>query len=213
MTDEMSNALPGFEELVRTAVDRAGQNDFTANKYTAQLLLSNYPETFKSIATAIFKYNLPNRVIRDLYRCNGATVRGVHDMVMGAASTDGRGRFLMKCRAASTKSIVITRLLDAILDKLDDPNVVKEMSVYKLTEILGKLSPNEPGEKDSRKQPIDVTPVPEGEDFDAIINGLAAPKKCAALGASVDGQEDGSQGGEIGQDCSTSNVRGVNGSL
>lgn len=178
---EESTALPGFEELVRSAVDRAGSNDFTGSRYTAGILLRDYPETFKSIAAAIFRYNLPNRVIRDLYHCNGATVRGVHDMVMGAASTDGRGRFLMNCRAASTKSIVVTRLLDTILDKLDDPDIVKNMTVEELTDVLTRLSPVEHESKSDSKRTIDVTPVTQVEDYDAIINGLCAEKNARSM--------------------------------
>ena len=181
-------ALPGFEELVKTAVDRAGSQDLHDKRYTAATVLRDYPETFKSVAAAIFKYNLPNRVIRDLYRMNGATVKGIHDMVMGAASHDARGGFLIKCRAASTKSIVISRLLDSILDKLDDPDVIKDMSVSELTSILERLSPPEHVQtKDSAKR-TDVTVVEPTEDFESVINGLVtekirAPELAGDLGA------------------------------
>lgn len=171
-----SQALPGFEELVKTAIDRAGSQDLHDKRYTAATVLRDYPETFKSVAAAIFKYNLPNRVIRDLYRMNGATVKGIHDMVMGAATHDARGGFLMKCRAASTKSIVISRLLDSILDKLDDPSIIAEMSVSELTSILERLSPHEQVQRKDDAKRADVTVVEPGEDFEAVINGLVTEK-------------------------------------
>ena len=82
-----SQALPGFEELVRTAVDRAGSQCLQDRRYTAATVLRDYPETFKSVAAAIFKYNLPNRVIRDLYRMNGATVKGTIEVSGGRSVT------------------------------------------------------------------------------------------------------------------------------
>ena len=185
---QTSQALPGFEELVKTAIDRAGSQDLHDKRYTAATVLRDYPETFKSVAAAIFKYNLPNRVIRDLYRMNGATVKGIHDMVMGVAAHDARGGFLMKCRAASTKSIVISRLLDSILDKLDDPSVIAEMNVSELTSILERLSPHEQVQQKDDAKRTDVTVVEPGEDFEAVINGLVtekirAPELAGDLGA------------------------------
>ena len=196
MTDlaQTSQALPGFEELVKTAIDRAGSQDLHDKRYTAATVLRDYPETFKSVAAAIFKYNLPNRVIRDLYRMNGATVKGIHDMVMGVAAHDARGGFLMKCRAASTKSIVISRLLDSILDKLDDPNVVADMTVSELTSILERLSPHEKVQQKDDTKRADVTVVEPSEDFESVINGLItekirAPELAGDLGADDEAEQ------------------------
>lgn len=196
MTDlaQTSQALPGFEELVKTAIDRAGSQDLHDKRYTAATVLRDYPETFKSVAAAIFKYNLPNRVIRDLYRMNGATVKGIHDMVMGVAAHDARGGFLMKCRAASTKSIVISRLLDSILDKLDDPNVVADMTVSELTSILERLSPHEKVQQKDDAKRTDVTVVEPSEDFESVINGLItekirAPELAGDLGADDEAEQ------------------------
>lgn len=196
MTDlaQTSQALPGFEELVKTAIDRAGSQDLHDKRYTAATVLRDYPETFKSVAAAIFKYNLPNRVIRDLYRMNGATVKGIHDMVMGVAAHDARGGFLMKCRAASTKSIVISRILDSILDKLDDPNVVADMTVSELTSILERLSPHEQVQQKDDTKRADVTVVEPSEDFESVINGLVtekirAPELAGDLGAANEAEQ------------------------
>lgn len=196
MTDlaQTSQALPGFEELVKTAIDRAGSQDLHDKRYTAATVLRDYPETFKSVAAAIFKYNLPNRVIRDLYRMNGATVKGIHDMVMGVAAHDARGGFLMKCRAASTKSIVISRLLDSILDKLDDPNVVADMTVSELTSILERLSPHEQVQQKDDTKRAEVTVVAPSEDFESVINGLItekirAPELAGDLGADDEAEQ------------------------
>jgi len=182
---QSAGALPGFEDLVKTAVDRAGSVDLHDNRHTAATVLRDYPETFKSVATAIFKYNLPNRVIRDLYRMNGATVKGIHDMVMGAAATGVRGDFLVKCRAASTKNIVITRLLDAILEKLDDPSTVAKMDVEELTRLLNQLSPHEQEEPSYKASRTDVTIVEPTADFESVINGLIKGKN-PAVSASLE---------------------------
>lgn len=177
--NQQNGALPGFEELVRTTVDRAGSQDLSAKQYTAANVLRDYPETFRSVAAAIFKYNLPNRVIRELYHMNGATVKGIHDMVLGACSTDGRGAFLVKCRAASAKSIVQSRLLDSIIDKLDDPDVLKKMTVEQLTNILLAIEPYEESEKDKGSSGKTIQVVEPEKDFEAIINGLVAEKRRA----------------------------------
>ena len=177
--NQQNGALPGFEELVRTTVDRAGSQDLSAKQYTAANVLRDYPETFRSVAAAIFKYNLPNRVIRELYHMNGATVKGIHDMVLGACSTDGRGAFLVKCRAASAKSIVQSRLLDAIIDKLDDQTVVADMTVSQLTSILNSIEPQTAPEKDDKQGSKTIQVVEPEKDFEAIINGLVAEKRRA----------------------------------
>lgn len=180
--NQQNGALPGFEELVRTTVDRAGSQDLSAKQYTAANVLRDYPETFRSVAAAIFKYNLPNRVIRELYHMNGATVKGIHDMVLGACSTDGRGAFLVKCRAASAKSIVQSRLLDAIIDKLDDPTVVADMTVSQLTSILNSIEPQTAPEKDDKQGSKTIQVVEPEKDFEAIINGLVPEKRRALDG-------------------------------
>ena len=205
-----SQALPGFEELVRTAVDRAGAPCLQDKRYTAATVLRDYPETFKSVAAAIFKYNLPNRVIRDLFRMNGATVKGIHDMVVGAASTDPRGGFLMKCRAASTKSIVISRLLDSILDKLDDPTIVADMTVSQLTSLLERLSPHEQSEKKDDAKRMDVQVVEPAEDFESVINGLVTEKIRAPRFGADDGQDEPT---DHAAECSTGNTSSGSGSF
>ena len=177
--NQQNGALPGFEELVRTTVDRAGSQDLSAKQYTAANVLRDYPETFRSVAAAIFKYNLPNRVIRELYHMNGATVKGIHDMVLGACSTDGRGAFLVKCRAASAKSIIQSRLLDSIIDKLDDPDVLKKMTVEQLTNILLAIEPHEDSDKDKVSSGKTIQVVEPEKDFEAIINGLVSEKRRA----------------------------------
>ena len=141
---------------------------------------------------------------------NGATVKGIHDMVMGAASHDSRGGFLMKCRAASTRSIVISRLLDSILDKLDDPNLVAEMSVSELTSILERLSPHEQVQQKDDAKRMDVQVVEPGEDFESVINGLVTEKNRAPELAGDLGADDEA---ERALKCSTSNTSGVDGSL
>ena len=176
--DRQTQALPGFDEFITSAVDRAGENDFTASKYTAVNILRDYPETFKSIAAAMFKFNLPNRVIRELFHVNGMTVKGIHDMIIGASTKSGApGEFLIKCRSASAKAIVQTRLLDAIIDKLDDDDTLNEMSVSKLVSLLKAIEPQTASEKSDDGQIKDVTIVEPAESYEDMINGLIEGKK------------------------------------
>ena len=179
--EQNSLALPGFEALVSEQVDRAGAMDLSdANRYTAATLMKNYPGTFRSIAAALFKYRLPTSVIIELYHVSAKTVTAIHDLVITTSAQDGRGGFLAKCRAASTKSIVICRLVEAIRDKLDDPKVLKEMSVAELTDVLKKLDPSDECQ-DKQPGAKPVTIVHDGEDFDAVIDGLCGGKNPARL--------------------------------
>lgn len=206
MSADIEQALPGFDEFVGGAVDRAGANDLTAARYTAANVLRDYPETFRSIAAAIFRYNLPNRVIRDLYRVNGMTVKGIHDMVLGACATDGgRGAFLVKCRAASARSIVQSRILDALIDKLDDPNVVAEMGVSDLVEALRSIEPPVAKGNGEDNSKVTVEVVEPGATFEDMINGLVPEKARADEGRTADkGAADGAQ---TGGESSTKNAK------
>lgn len=93
MSSEL-NALPGFEEILGTGADRAGAVDLRDSKYTATNVLKQYPGTFKAAAAAIFKYNLPNRVIRELFQMNGNTVNGIRELVLTASSHGSAAPFL-----------------------------------------------------------------------------------------------------------------------
>ena len=206
-SEDSTQALPGFEEFVVRAADRAGAQDFTSAKYTAVNVLRDYPETFRSIAAAIFKYNLPNRVIRDLYRVNGMTVKGIHDMVLGACERDGaRGAFLVKCRAASSKSIVQSRILDALIDKLDDPNVVKKMGVSELVAALRSIEPqaSKGASEDASKMTVQI--VEPDANFEDLIDGLV-PEKTRAP-ALEDGQSTVHKTAETGAGSSTRSEKG-----
>lgn len=191
MSRDEPQALPGFEAFVTRAVDRAGAQNLTGARYTALNVLRDYPETFRSIAAAIFKYNLPNRVIRDLYHVNGMTVKGIHDMVVGACEQDGaRGAFLVKCRAASSRSIVQSRILDALIDKLDDPKIVKEMSVSELVAALRSIEPPtaKGASEDASKMTVQV--VEPDANFEDLIDGLVPEKTRATTVRTVENDAD-----------------------
>ncbi len=202
-----AQALPGFEEFVVRTADRAGAQDLTSARYTAVNVLRDYPETFRSIAAAIFKYNLPNRVIRDLYRVNGMTVKGIHDMVLGACERDGaRGAFLVKCRAASSRSIVQSRILDALIDKLDDPKIVKEMGVSELVAALKSIEPptSRGASEDASKMTVQI--VEPSANFEDLIDGLV-PEKTRANALS-DGNPAVEEPDETGAESSTRSEKG-----
>lgn len=176
-------ALPGFEEFMGSDVDRAGAKDLTAAKYTATTVLKLYPGTFKAAATALFKYNLPTRLIRELFQMNGNTVRGIRDLVMAATSKGGAASFLMKCRAASSKSLIVNRLLDRIQDKLDDDLLMNSVTVNELIQMaekVDKLAVGQSGEGESSKNVTIVEPD-DANDFESVVNGLISEKNRAQL--------------------------------
>lgn len=212
MSRDEPQALPGFEAFVTRAVDRAGAQNLTGARYTALNVLRDYPETFRSIAAAIFKYNLPNRVIRDLYHVNGMTVKGIHDMVVGACEQDGaRGAFLVKCRAASSRSIVQSRILDALIDKLDDPKIVKEMSVSELVAALRSIEPPtaKGASEDASKMTVQV--VEPDANFEDLIDGLVPEKTRATTVRTVENDADFTA--ENGAESSTRSEPQHNGSI
>lgn len=214
-SQDSTQALPGFEELVAHAVDRAGAQDFTGSKYTAANVLRDYPETFRSIATAIFKYNLPNRVIRELYRVNGMTIKGIHDMVIGACSQDGaRGEFLIRCRAASARSIVQSRILDALIDKLDDEDIVKEITVNELVSALKSIEPQADAREPKDRPGKTVTIVEADGTFEDMINGLIAGKtRAPALDEVHEAKSADEEATATGLERSMTNAKSVDNSI
>ena len=74
------------------------------------------------------------------------------------------------------------------VSKLDDPNVVADMTVSELTSILERLSPHEQVQQKEDAKRADVTVVEPSEDFESVINGLItekirAPELAGDLGA------------------------------
>ena len=202
MSEDLSSALPGFEELVQPKTDRGGSIDLRAAKYTALTVMRDYPGTFRAAARALFKYNLPNRVVRDLFHMNGETVKGIRDLVMRSAAGSTRGDFLTKCRAASSKNLVILRLLDVLQEKLEDPDVVADMKPSEILSLLDRMEPHTPAKKERDDGIIDIVPERATVSFDDVIDGLAAENPRARL---VPPAESSAPAPETAAECSTTN--------
>lgn len=206
MSSEL-NALPGFEEILGTGADRAGAVDLRDSKYTATNVLKQYPGTFKAAAAAIFKYNLPNRVIRELFQMNGNTVNGIRELVLTASSHGSAAPFLLKCRAASSKSLLINRLLDQLHNKLDDEKLMSCITIDELLKILDrveKLTLGQPvSPEDPSKATIDVPP--SEQDYDSVVNGLTAEKNRARLPESGFEEENRPAESSMGNDLTSDN--------
>ena len=200
-------ALPGFEGLVLPDTDRAGSQDFTGQQYTATLVRRDYPQTFQSVVRALFYYKLPVRTCADLFRMNGKCVAAIRDMVIAEGATNPAAAFLINSRQRSQRDIVLTRLVEAIAERLDDEEAVAKMDINELTSILARLESAKPARNGTDAPP----PASKSEDkdvidvdaFDAAINGLDREKKSAReVGVEV-GAEDVPGASGTPSECST----------
>ena len=194
--EEYNIALPGFEGLVLPDTDRAGSQDFKDKHYTGLKIRRDYPQTFESVVRALFYYKLPVRTCCDLVHMNSQCVSAIRDMVIAEAATDGRAAFLINNRQRSQRDIILTRLVEAIAEKLDDEEVVKKLSIGELTLYLDRLDGAKParnGTDTPSKQPIPTDgKVIDVDAYDVTLDRLNREKK-SAREVGVDGSaEDGS---------------------
>ena len=182
--EEYNIALPGFEGLVLPDTDRAGSQDFKDKQYTGLKIRRDYPQTFKSVVRALFYYKLPVRTCCDLFNMNSQCVSAIRDMVIAEAATDGRAAFLINNRQRSQRDIILTRLVEAIAEKLDDEEVVKKLSIGELTLYLDRLDGAKParnGTDTPSKQPIPTDgKVIDVDAYDVTLDRLNREKKRAA---------------------------------
>jgi len=177
-------ALPGFEGLVLPDTDRAGSQDFKDKQYTGLKIRRDYPQTFQSVVRALFYYKLPVRTCCDLFHMNSQCVSAIRDMVIAEAATDGRAAFLINNRQRSQRDIILTRLVEAIAEKLDDKEVVKKLSIGELTLYLDRLDGAKPARNGTDEPPkrskFDNGNVIDVDPFDATLDRLDREKKRAA---------------------------------
>lgn len=177
-------ALPGFEGLVLPDTDRAGSQDFKDKQYTGLKIRRDYPQTFESVVRALFYYKLPVRTCCDLFRMNSQCVSAIRDMVIAEAATDARAAFLINNRQRSQRDIILTRLVEAIAEKLDDEEAVKKLSIDELTQILNRLETAKPARNGTDAPSKDSTPtdgkVIDVDAYDVTLDRLNREKKRAA---------------------------------
>lgn len=182
--EEYEIALPGFEGLVLPDTDRAGSQDFKDKQYTGLKIRRNYPQTFKSVVRALFYYKLPVRTCCDLFRMNSQCVSAIRDMVIAEAATDARAAFLINNRQRSQRDIILTRLVEAIAEKVEDEETIREMSIGELTSLLNRLKdamPARNGTDTPSKQPIPTDgKVIDVDAYDVTLDRLNQEKKRAA---------------------------------
>ena len=177
-------ALPGFEGLVLPDTDRAGSQDFKDKQYTGLKIRRDYPQTFESVVRALFYYKLPVRTCCDLFRMNSQCVSAIRDMVIAEAATDTRAAFLINNRQRSQRDIILTRLVEAIAEKLDDEEAVKKLSIDELTLILNRLDSAKPARNGTDTPPNDPKTtdgkVIDVDAYDVTLDRLDQEKKRAA---------------------------------
>ena len=206
--------LPGFAEFVgKVVTDRAGAVDLTnEKKYTAEVVLRDYPGTYKSVVRALFYYRLPTRTVRDLFHMSGATVAAIRNQVLAASANGGAASFFAKARAQSQRDIVLCQLLDVIEERLHNPEKLAALSITELTGLLTRLEHAKPAsngtdEKPNEKDGKDITIVAP-DQFDAILDGLKEEKKFARqVGVDSTGSDGGSVVADGAADCSTGSVK------
>ena len=208
MSDVVANQdeLPGFADFVgKVVADRGGAVDLTdEKKYTAEVVLRDYPGTYRSVVRALFYYRLPTRTVRDLFRMSGATVQAIRNQVLAAGANGGAASFFTKARAQSQRDIVLCQLLDVIEERLHDPGKLAALSITELAELLSRLERAKPASNGtestaSNDEKKDITIV-EADQFDAVLDGLEDEKKFARRIGVEQGGADGAIGAEI---CST----------
>ena len=177
-------ALPGFEGLVVPDTDRAGSQDFKdPKKYTGLTIRRDYPRTFKSVVRALFFYKLSVRTCCDLFNMNSQCVSAIRDMVIAEAATNEGAAFLINDRQRSQRDLVLTRLVEAIAEKLEDQKTVEKLSIDELTLILNRLDSAKPARNGTDAMPKDSKPdhgkVIDVDAYDATLNGLEPEKKSA----------------------------------
>ena len=177
-------ALPGFEGLVLPDTDRAGSQDFKDKQYTGLKIRRDYPQTFESVVRALFYYKLPVRTCCDLFRMNSQCVSAIRDMVIAEAATDARAAFLINNRQRSQRDLVLTRLVEAIAEKVEDEETIREMSIDELTSLLNRLKDAMPARNGTDAPAKDPTPtdgkVIDVDAYDVTLDRLNREKKRAA---------------------------------
>lgn len=182
-------ALPGFEGLVLPDTDRAGSQDFKDKQYTGLKIRRDYPQTFQSVVRALFYYKLPVRTCCDLFRMNSQCVSAIRDMVIAEAATDARAAFLINNRQRSQRDLVLTRLVEAIAEKVEDEETIKELSIGELTSLLNRLKDAMPARNGTDAPSKDPTPtdgkVIDVDAYDVTLDRLDREKKRAAVVSSA----------------------------
>lgn len=177
-------ALPGFEGLVLPDTDRAGSQDFKDKQYTGLKIRRDYPQTFESVVRALFYYKLPVRTCCDLFRMNSQCVSAIRDMVIAESATDARAAFLINNRQRSQRDLVLTRLVEAIAEKVEDEETIRKLSIGELISLLKRLEDAKParnGTDTPSKQPIPTDgKVIDVDAYDVTLDRLNREKKRAA---------------------------------
>ena len=181
---EYEIALPGFEGLVLPDTDRAGSQDFKDKQYTGLKIRRDYPQTFESVVRALFYYKLPVRTCCDLFRMNSQCVSAIRDMVIAEAATDARAAFLINNRQRSQRDLVLTRLVEAIAEKVEDEETIKKLSIGELISLLKQLEDAKPARNGTDAPSKDPTPtngkVIDVDAYDVTLDRLDREKKRAA---------------------------------
>lgn len=201
-------ALPGLEALLEPVNARPGDVDMTdGKKYTAELIFKNHPNVFKSAARLLFVNGLSERSVAAALMLSVNTVRAIRNM---AIESNGRGdsaaaAFFIKSKAASARKLLQLRALEALQDRLENEEELKEIDINSLLCVIQTVDTLDGEKKDSKISAAGNEPeVVDVEIFDSVLNGLSEEKNPRARGSVADGGNSGGPGADRkAPECST----------
>ena len=101
-----------------------------------------------------------------------------------SGATDARAAFLINNRQRSQRDLVLTRLVEAIAEKVEDEETIREMSIGELTSLLNRLKDAMPARNGTDAPSKDPTPtdgkVIDVDAYDVTLDRLDQEKKRAA---------------------------------
>lgn len=173
--------LPGFAEFVgKVVTDRAGAEDLgDESKYTAEVVMRDYPGTYASAVRALFYYRLPVRTVSDLFRMSRATVAAIRNHVLAASANGGAASFFVEARMRSQRDIVACQLMDLLEDRLSNHDQTKKLTMGDIVGMLKQVDSIQPPSNGTKNDKPPIIPVVEPDQFDAVLDGLEDEKKCA----------------------------------
>jgi hypothetical protein len=178
MSDDL--ALPGFESLVAPLNARPGDVDMRDQKvYTAEHIFRQHPNVFKAAARLLFVNGLSERSVAAALMLSVNSVRAIRNMALeaNAHGDSAAAAFFIKSKAAQSRKLLQIKALEAIQDRLEDAEKLKEISLAELISVVKTVDTLDGDGKTAReKVQTGDAEVVDIEVFDSVLDGLNAGK-------------------------------------
>lgn len=190
MSDDL--ALPGFESLVAPLNARPGDVDMRDQKvYTAEHIFRQHPNVFKSAARLLFVNGLSERSVAAALMLSVNSVRAIRNMALeaNAHGDSAAAAFYIKSKAAQSRKLLQIKALEAIQDRLEDAEKLKEISLAELISVVKTVDTLDGDGKTAReKVQTSDAEVVDIEVFDSVLDGLNAGKNPRGEESAADDQ-------------------------